>query len=257
MSDLDRIDKSASNFGILLGIAFGALIAYIILKKNQAPVPVQAIPFQTIPETIHNQLGTQNIQYIYDQQNDIYNQIRLLNELLNRQDESLQQYNQTILQQYQNIPYTISYTINPELQQIALYLQNMSYQLEQTNVQLQQILKQQQHMAVQQPSQQSLDKPQQLQQSYQDGLLQYVKKQLLDNSKVLSQDKPQQEYQQSPQRPIQLQTASQKQPQQSQHDDLQTSDTTYKNNEKWAIKRGSDGRIKSLEIIRKALSKKV
>jgi signal transduction histidine kinase len=251
MPDLDRIDKSMSNFGVLLGVAFGALIAYIILKKNQTPV--QTIPFQIIPETsdtIHNQLSTQDIQYIYDQQSDIYNQIRLLNDLLNRQDESLQQYNQAILQQYQNIPYTISYTINTELQQIAIYLQNMSSQLEQTNLQLQQILKQQQTMTQQskQPSQQPQE-PQQPQQQHQDSLLRYVKQQLLDNSKVLSQDRPQQEYQQ----PKQLQTDSEKQ---SQKDNLQSSDTAYKNNEKWAIKRGSDGKIKSLEIIRKALSKK-
>lgn len=55
---------------------------------------------------------------------------------------------------------------------------------------------------------------------------------------------------QQPVQPQQPQIIVQPQPTQSQESLQQASNTVYKNNEKWSITRGQDGRIKSLEIIR-------
>lgn len=55
---------------------------------------------------------------------------------------------------------------------------------------------------------------------------------------------------QQPIQPQQPQIIVQPQPTQSQESLQQVSNTVYKNNEKWSITRGQDGRIKSLEIIR-------
>lgn len=55
---------------------------------------------------------------------------------------------------------------------------------------------------------------------------------------------------QQPIQPQQPQITAQPQPTQSQENLQQVSNTVYKNNEKWSITRGQDGRIKSLEIIR-------
>lgn len=252
LSDSDEPPNKPINIScILIGIAVGSLITYILLRKGQTITASSSIPVQ-------NHLDTDINQQIYNRQNELFDQLKLLNELLNRHDELSQQYYQATLQQYQNIPYTLSYTINPELQQIALYLENMNSQLEQTSSRLQEILKQQYQQTNIQQLSRDVQQPSQTTQPHKQGsLLEYIHQRLqVDNSQQQSLTRKQTQQSQDD-------IYTQQQTQTQQKDNLQASDTShknsdmaYKNKEQWAIKRGSDGRIRSLEIIRNALTKK-
>ncbi len=261
MPNIDQTsNKPINTLDILIGITIGALVAYMLLRKNQTTaLSTQTKHIQEIQD--HSYIDT-----LYNQQNELSGQLKLLNELLIRQDQSSQQYYQTMTQQYQDIPYTITNTINPELQQIALYLENMNNQLEQTNYQLQQILKQQYQIKqsyiesnIKQSDQSNIKQSDQSnikqsdQSNRQENFLEYIQRQLDHTSQPIRQQSKQQSRQdmeiQNNDSQISGQISSQKSSQTS-------ANVAYKNNEKWAIKRGSDGRIKSLEIIRNALTKK-
>ena len=219
-------DNKDSTGLIILGIVLGAILALALLgRRTQTLQPVQSIQPQPVQWQPIDIPRVEDIKPMQPPIQIIQTDPQLI-QMASQLGKATSQLEQVTskLQETKHMQPPVIQT-DPQLIQMASQLGKATSQLEQATSKLQETIMKFQHNSMNNTPQQPLKI--EIQQPIQPQPQPYV---IVQPQPVQSQEN------------LQLQH--------TQQNNLQDSNTIYKNNEKWEINRGADGRIKSLNIIR-------